>query len=104
MLLKKLRALFSFRASWPNKIQQHPQAKRWSHVKSADPSAGGLRILFCGSDDFSARSLEKIAGKKAHEDGIVNSIDVVCKKGRPYGRGLKRIRHGMSDTLTDSIL
>ena len=53
-----------------------------------------LRILFCGSDDFSIASLQKLHNLHQSQEDIVASIDVVCRPGKRVGRGLKTIRHG----------
>ena len=56
--------------------------------KESDP----LRILFCGSDDFSIASLKALHREHENNPHLVKSIDVVCKPGKPVGRGLKTIR------------
>ncbi|KIW05136.1 uncharacterized protein PV09_03687 [Verruconis gallopava] len=53
-----------------------------------------LRVLFCGSDDFSVASLralhqEMVDGSPAD----IDSIEVVCRPGKRTGRGLKTITH-----------
>jgi len=53
-----------------------------------------LRILFCGSDDFSAASLNRLHAEQVKDKDFIASIDVVCKAGKPFGRG-KTIREGM---------
>ncbi len=62
-----------------------------SSGKTADP----LRILFCGSDEFSAASLRRLNETHKRDPTLIESIDVVCKEGRPSGRGLKNIRDGI---------
>lgn len=53
-----------------------------------------LRILFCGSDDFSIASLRKLYKEHHQNRGLIASIDVVCRPGKPVGRGRKIIREG----------
>jgi methionyl-tRNA formyltransferase len=65
----------------------HP---RGLFTKSCDP----LRILFCGSDDFSIASLNALHGEHVNYPDNIASIDVVCKPGKRVGRGLKTIREG----------
>ncbi|KAK6526938.1 Methionyl-tRNA formyltransferase [Arthrobotrys megalospora] len=48
----------------------------------------GINILFCGSDDFSLRSLKALQTIKETTDNI-DSIHVVVKYEKPRGRGLK---------------
>src|SRR4051812_28329128 len=51
-----------------------------------------LRILFCGSDEFSSASLRALhAEQRADPQGIL-SIDVLCRPGKRAGRGRKTIR------------
>ncbi|KAI9822749.1 MAG: Methionyl-tRNA formyltransferase [Thelocarpon impressellum] len=52
-----------------------------------------LRILFLGSDDFSAASLRALRAEQLGRPGeTVASITVACRPGKPTGRGLKVIR------------
>jgi hypothetical protein len=59
-------------------------------TKACDP----LRILFCGSDDFSIASLKALHGEHSRRSDVINSIDVVLRPGKRVGRGLKTIREG----------
>ena len=70
-----------------------------SSQKTREP----LRILFCGSDDFSVVSLKAI--HEEHEKNLesVASIDVVCRPGKRVGRGLKTIREGTSPATTEPL-
>jgi hypothetical protein len=54
-----------------------------------------LRILFCGADELSITSLEALHKELLESPSNVASIDVVCRPGKPSGRGLKQIRHRM---------
>ncbi|PLB41765.1 methionyl-tRNA formyltransferase [Aspergillus candidus] len=64
-------------------------ARRWySTSKPHEP----LRILFCGSDEFSIASLEALHREHVREPRRISSIDVVCRPGKRVGRGLKKIR------------
>ena len=51
-----------------------------------------LKILFCGSDEFSAESLRQLYREKADNPELIKYIHVVVKAGKPAGRGLKEIR------------
>ncbi|MCJ1379100.1 Methionyl-tRNA formyltransferase [Xylographa soralifera] len=57
-------------------------------TQSADP----LRILFCGADEFSIASLKALHHEKNVNPDLIKSLDVVCKVGKKYGRGLKKVR------------
>jgi hypothetical protein len=54
-----------------------------------------LRILYCGSDAFSCTPLEALHQESQRPASNIASIDVVCREGKPYGRGLKSVRHRM---------
>ncbi|KAI0387139.1 Formyltransferase [Hypomontagnella monticulosa] len=58
-------------------------------IKKSKP----LRILFCGSDDFSCASLEALHREHVDNPGLIQSIDVVVRPGKRTGRGLKVIQH-----------
>jgi hypothetical protein len=55
-----------------------------------------LRILFCGSDDFSSASLRGLYEEQRRDPELIASIDVLCRPGKPSGRSLKNIRQGTS--------
>ncbi|KAF2840836.1 putative methionyl-tRNA formyltransferase, partial [Patellaria atrata CBS 101060] len=57
-------------------------------TREVDP----LRILFCGSDDFSIASLRAVHHEHIARPDTIASIDVVCRPGKRTGRGLKQIR------------
>ena len=65
-----------------------------------------LRILFCGSDDFSIASLRKLYKEHQQDKDLIASIDVVCRPGKLVGRGRKIIREGakISQSSLQSIL
>lgn len=68
---------------------RRPEWRLYS-TKSYDP----LRILFCGSDEFSIASLKALHAYHLKEPSRIASIDVVCRPGKKVGRGLKKIREG----------
>ena len=53
-----------------------------------------LRVLFCGSDHFSVASLQSLHNLHQNQKDLIASIDVVCRPGKPVGRGRKKIRNG----------
>lgn len=65
-------------------------AYRFYTTKSYDP----LRILFCGSDEFSIASLRALHAYHLKQPNQIASIDVVCRPGKRVGRGLKKVREG----------
>lgn len=70
-------------------VTQWPSSRLYS-TKNYDP----LRILFCGSDEFSIASLKALHAYHLKQPNRVASIDVVCRPGKRVGRGLKKIRQG----------
>ncbi|KAF2117814.1 formyl transferase [Lophiotrema nucula] len=63
-----------------------------SYSYSSKAVADPLKILFCGSDEFSIASLEAVHAAKLEEPQLVESIDVVHRPGKRTGRGLKVVR------------
>ena len=57
-----------------------------------------LRILFCGSDDFSIASLRALSRAQREVPELIESIDVVHRPAKPTGRGLKTLRDGSRTT------
>ncbi|KAF2223600.1 hypothetical protein BDZ85DRAFT_235857 [Elsinoe ampelina] len=64
------------------------------------PKIPPLKILFCGSDEFSIYSLFALCKLPS---SVVESIDVVCKTGARVGRGLKDIRHPLIKDAAEQI-
>jgi len=59
-----------------------------TQAKISDP----LRILFCGSDEFSCASLYALHLHQQAKKDLIKSIDVVVRPSKPTGRGLKTFR------------
>ena len=68
----------------------------YSSSKTVDP----LRILFCGSDEFSSISLHALHRAKSENPELIASIDVIHRPGKRTGRGLKTIREGMGSPIS----
>ena len=64
--------------------------RRHASNKTSDP----LRILFCGSEDFSIASLQAIHDEHRVNRDFIASIDVVCRPAKRVGRNLSQIREG----------
>lgn len=77
----------------------HPIFTRFQSTKVSKP----LRVLFCGSDDFSSASLRALhAEQKTNPEGIA-SIDILCRPGKPTGRGLKFTRDVPIKAVADEL-
>jgi len=59
-----------------------------TNSKTSDP----LRILFCGSDDFSGTALVALYNEHVSNPSLIESIDVVVRPGKRTGRNLKSVR------------
>lgn len=51
-----------------------------------------LRILYCGSDEFSVAALRKLNHERVEHPDHIESIHVLCKPPQRVGRGLKKVR------------
>lgn len=71
-------------------VRRGTYPRRYASNKSSDP----LRILFCGSEDFSIASLRAVHDEHRANPGLISSIDVVCRPPKRVGRNLKTIREG----------
>jgi methionyl-tRNA formyltransferase len=63
---------------------------RWNSTIARD----ALRILFCGSDEFSIASLKALRTEQLQRPRTIESIEVICRPGKRVGRDLKTIREG----------
>lgn len=80
-------------------LRTYSTATAREEKKASDP----LRILFCGSDDFSGASLKALYEEHRTNPGLVESIDVVVRPGKPTGRGYKVIREVPIKALATSL-
>lgn len=68
-------------------------------AKAASSVSDPLRVLFCGSDEFSCASLAALHDEHQQNRALIESIDVVVRPGKPMGRGYKTIRDRERHTL-----
>lgn len=71
----------------------------WRKLPATEP----LRILFCGSDEFSCASLRALHKLQADNPKLIRSIDVLVRPGKPAGRGLRRIATGPLFNLAEEL-
>ncbi|KAH8893246.1 Formyltransferase [Thozetella sp. PMI_491] len=76
-----------------------PRRHQSTSGKISDP----LRILFCGSDEFSCRSLAALQAERMSNPGLIKSIDVVIRPPKRFGRGLKETRTVPAAKLAESL-
>lgn len=87
----------SIRSGFTVILRRRARAHKCVHRRglSFNPS-DPLRVLFCGADHFSIASLQGLYKEHLANPELIRSIDVVCKRGKRYGRGLKQTREGWS--------
>jgi len=84
-------------ASTPSLLQPRCFRPQWNFGYSYSTSnklSDPLRILFCGSDDFSCASLRALYDEYRRNSALIRSIDVVVRPAKPTGRGYKELREG----------
>ncbi|KAF1849588.1 Formyltransferase [Cucurbitaria berberidis CBS 394.84] len=69
-----------------------PTCHRYSSTVASSRIPEPLRILFCGSDEFSIASLRALNGVKHDAPQLIDSIHVVHRPAKPAGRGLRTLR------------
>ncbi|KAM0797447.1 formyl transferase [Usnea florida] len=69
-------------------IKRAGQIRTYTSQATSEP----LRILFCGSDEFSIASLRALYKEHKRDKALIESIDVVCRPAKPVGRGFKATR------------
>ncbi|KAI1260884.1 formyl transferase [Xylariaceae sp. FL1019] len=67
--------------------------------KQSDP----LRILFCGSDEFSCASLKAVYEEHVVNNNSIERIDVVVRPGKRTGRGRKEIQEPLLKELATAL-
>ena len=66
-----------------------------SQANASQATSEPLRILFCGSDEFSSTSLRALYKEHERDKALIESINVVCRPAKPVNRGLRDIREGI---------
>ncbi|CRG85347.1 methionyl-tRNA formyltransferase [Talaromyces islandicus] len=85
MAFQRLPSLLSL---WSHFQQSYRLQRCWNSTSSNNP----LRILFCGSDEFSIASMNALHAEQLRAPQTIESIEVVCRPGKRVGRGLKEVR------------
>ncbi|OJD36128.1 methionyl-trna formyltransferase [Diplodia corticola] len=74
---------------------------RRSFAAAAPPPK--LRLLFCGSDDFSIHALRALHREHVSNPRLIDTLDVVHRPGKRTGRGLKQIRQVPIKAAADEL-
>ncbi|ODQ79572.1 hypothetical protein BABINDRAFT_63254 [Babjeviella inositovora NRRL Y-12698] len=67
---------------------RQPRSRLYLFVRHSS----ALRIAFFGSDKFSIESLRHMVKLKETLPGLIDVIDVITRRPKPFGRGLKQLR------------
>jgi hypothetical protein len=65
-----------------------------SYLTAKEKQHDPLNILFCGADEFSIYSLRALRELQTKQPEKIARIDVVCRRDKYVGRGLKNIQEG----------
>lgn len=77
--------------------------RRWSSTTPQNKRSDPLRILFCGSDEFSAASLRALNAEHTGNPSLIQSIDVLVRPPKPTGRGYKVLREVPLQSVAQSL-
>ena len=77
-------------------VRLHYPARQRFATKTFDP----LRILFCGSDNFSIASLGAIVRAAKQDPSFIRSVDVVARPGKWTGHKRKIFKEGRYSMLS----
>ncbi|KAF2399283.1 Formyltransferase [Trichodelitschia bisporula] len=94
-----MNSISRLRASAWHQLQCRPQCRLSSSARISKP----LRILFCGSDEFSTPSLLALHKEHQINPGLVEHLEVACRPPKRVGTGLKTLRSVAVDTLANSL-
>lgn len=75
-----------------------------SSISASRHASDALRILFCGSDEFSIASLRALAAAKRQVPDLIDSIHVVHRPAKRAGRGLKQLREGSASHVKSRVV
>ncbi|KAL8775708.1 MAG: hypothetical protein Q9209_000204 [Squamulea sp. 1 TL-2023] len=74
------------------RLRPSPLLVKHKHRLASNKSYDPLRILFCGSDEFSIASLRALDHARKADTAQVASLDVVCRPEKPVQRHLSSVR------------
>ncbi|WAO89659.1 Methionyl-tRNA formyltransferase [Fusarium falciforme] len=81
--------------------QSFPWRQCYSHA--ATRSSEPLRILFCGSDDFSCASLKAVYEEHSRNKDLIESLDVMVLPPKRMGRSFKTLREVPCKILAEEL-
>jgi methionyl-tRNA formyltransferase len=88
-----------------NSLSRQPllTSQRWSSTTTPRKASDPLKILFCGSDEFSAASLSALNLEHTRNPSLIQSIDVLVRPPKPTGRGYKVLREVPLQSVARSL-
>ncbi|KAK6216584.1 formyl transferase [Colletotrichum tabaci] len=93
----------AFARAPPFGLTCRPGLRSYSAAAAAAGVPDPLRILFCGSDDFSCAALDALDAERRRNPGLIESLDVVVRPGKLSGRGMKKIREVPLKSLAEKL-
>ncbi|RSL99079.1 hypothetical protein CEP52_009933 [Fusarium oligoseptatum] len=81
--------------------QSFPWRQCYSHA--ATRRSEPLRILFCGSDDFSCASLKAVYEEHSRNKDLIESLDVMVLPPKRMGRSFKTLREVPCKILAEEL-
>lgn len=73
-----------------------PQWQRCYSQNTPRRASDPLRILFCGSDEFSCASLKAVHEEHSKNKGLIESLEVMALPPKRSGRGFSSLKEGKS--------
>ncbi|KAM0344647.1 hypothetical protein ACHAPU_007242 [Fusarium lateritium] len=83
--------------------RKYPQWQRCFSQSTTRYSSDPLRILFCGSDDFSCTSLKAVHEEHSQNKNLIESLDVMVLPPKRMGRGFKTLREVPCKLLAEDL-
>ncbi|KAH7003410.1 formyl transferase [Fusarium venenatum] len=81
------------------KISQWPRCYSQGTSRALDP----LRILFCGSDEFSCASLKAVYEEHSQNKGLIESLEVMALPPKRSGRGFSSLKQVPCNLLAEEL-
>ncbi|KAJ4028243.1 Methionyl-tRNA formyltransferase [Fusarium irregulare] len=80
-----------------------PQWQRCFSQSTARLSSDPLRILFCGSDEFSCASLRAVHEEHTRNKGLIESLEVMALPPKRTGRGFQHLNQVPCKILAEDL-
>ncbi|KAL6921948.1 hypothetical protein FSHL1_005916 [Fusarium sambucinum] len=91
--------LIRSRSMLGRRIPQWPRCYSQGTSRASDP----LRILFCGSDEFSCASLKAVHEEHSQNKGLIESLEVMALPPKRSGRGFSSLKQVPCSLLAEEL-